>query len=540
MKNFKITNNSGIKPLALIPFKYAKHISQGEMIILNYIFLRNGLPNFKINHTDISINTGLKLRTVENHIKALKDRGIINIKRVGKTDYFYNIILPNVNELLEGFMTRKKQHIIKIYDPQILGVMTRKFCNHDPQILVTMTRKKQGVYINILDLFNSINHLNLLKKRIKSLNRKKNKTVDKLQLHDCLKDKKDNKEMEFNLSEIVNFLESETKLKKIENLPPKNLNEGKQTFEEKKEEINVPDSESDKKNEVDYSKKSNEGKKDYSGGRFFPEDYFSGIDLKLFHELNNKEFGFPATRNNDIKVFILKYITGKPDSQEKLRQVIEIAKLKNLSGAFIRKEFFNDKFQMVYEGSNQSAKELSNKELNEKTKQVNRLLSLPVGDFLQTETFKYLWDKVDFYTRYNADRSMGKEKFFNAEMQKINDRYEQLSLPENFREQSKKIAIKNLNNNMAGIDLELRSISEKVLNSISINDLKMILKYGCEKSKDFTGNYDKVNGIISTLVNFDSTANSKPESLQNEKIINISDKKAKGLTMIGDLLQKYT
>jgi hypothetical protein len=107
MKNFKIINNSGIKALTLIPYKYSSYINISELAVLSYVIYRNGLENFTLNHDDFLSHIPISGKTLDRALKSLKDKMILHISRVGKKDYFYSFILPSIEELKGEVMGRQ-------------------------------------------------------------------------------------------------------------------------------------------------------------------------------------------------------------------------------------------------------------------------------------------------------------------------------------------------------------------------------------------------------------------------------------------------
>ena len=556
--NFSIDNFSGEKNLLLLPFKYAPGLTPTEKATLNYILVRSGCKKWKINQTDIAKNINVTIRAIEKAMNGLKEAGILKIKRISKKDYFYKITLPEVTKFIKKITDSK---IKKIKEKTTL--QTEQKDSYDPNKRANVTRTKEQMLPEQNDnydpnkkggIYQELDH-NILYHNIKSIystslisekflriaQEKFVVVVDKNIKNDLVKN---GENMKFNFDEIINFLENE----KIENKPDFNQKKNNAydlSLDEKKEEIQKPVMESVENSESFNPKKSFQDKKvsPVPASNFVsknhPSEFFSGEKLRLFHELEKKGFGKENNRFNDIKYFLLPL---KDEQVEKLRQILEVAKLKGYGAGWIRNQFNNEKFQVVNEGSKQTKPEINRKELNRATMILHRELKLPIGENLQDETFKFFNDRVEFLQAYNSDKSMGKEKFYRSQLDKINQKYGE-NPDQIYLQKAKETALKILDNRMSGMELDFKEISNKVLTVLNfdIEMIKSILKEGQDIVFRNNPSIDKVTMIVNQIMNYSDVKQIIEEpGIQEEKQTNVIDftSKIKGFSNIGDLAGK--
>lgn len=173
---------------------------------------------------------------------------------------------------------------------------------------------------------------------------------------------------------------------------------------------------------------------------------------------------------------------------------------------------------------------------------LHRELKLPIGENLQDETFKFFNDRVEFLQAYNSDKSMGKEKFYRSQLDKINQKYGE-NPDQIYLQKAKETALKILDNRMSGMELDFKEISNKVLTVLNfdIEMIKSILKEGQDIVFRNNPSVDKVTMIVNQIMNYSDVKQIIEEpSIQEEKQTNVIDftSKIKGFSNIGDLAGK--
>lgn len=501
--NIIITNEIPGKNL----FQYISllDISDKSKELLRHMLYRAKIPTWKLNQLEMAKSINTYKRKIERCIDELKKFNILKLEKISSKEYKYHIFLKSE--------PTKKQQVNR----QIVG--RSEPTNHvktDRQNRQKQTDKSGGY--NIKELNKELNNKEYTAVRCVGISKKF------LDIANDFFDFGDNKNIknkdgevmgnEFNLNEILGCIDENKITLKIE-----------EQKEKPKELVSIP------------GPVTKNLKKD-----FYPSDIFQGIKLKLFNDLKDLGFGRPGKEFDDIKSFLFPINTK--EETERLRQIIEVAKISGYGAGWVRNKYNDPKFSTVKEGSAQSKTDLDIKNLNEITKKINRALELPVGDNLQGDTFRFFSEKVIFLQKFNADKSIAKEKFYLSEKNRIESDYQKSSLPLKFKELARSKALKNLDERFSTLPLKFKDISNKALQAVNtdIDLLRLVLEAGSRQQRDYSPEQNKVSEIISMIVNYSDTENFKqeakpePETTKNN-IIDITKNNYRNF--VGNMFKKF-